>query len=373
MAKKPQLNTDEAEGSIVVSLEPPKKSRKFSQSDENPVDVETGETLFEDIDPRFAASRLAADAADEEGEVDADEEGDEPADEDEDENLEIVDGDEPEEEDEQTSDEITDDVDEPAPKKGKWTKRLERSERATAESRAETAAIRAQLKEVTDKLTAQADDAEFTTKSKDIDGKLAAARVRQKKAIEDGNVDDQIAASEEITDLKGEKIVLTQTHETAKAELKKNAETKARSPITAMKSAAWVRRHPRYNTDAEYRNTANTLDAQVVAAGFDSQTDEYFSELDKRMAKFYPKEFAAKTKQGDAPVRRKHPASGQRREDGSTTAGRKTQRSNDPTSFDIKNGKVTLTPRHMENMRKFGLDPTDPNDAREYVRHNMKK
>jgi hypothetical protein len=366
MAKKIAIEETE-DGELLVDLKP---TRKFKGTDADPVDAETGDSVFDDLNPRFSKKLDEAVAKAEANEETATEEEEEATDEEEI-PVETADDDQDETTDEEESE--TDDVDEeeerPAKnvKRDAFSKRMERADRLLAEQRAETAALRERLNKQEADNKAAADEQKFTAEKVELDGKLVEVRKKLAKAIEDGDTAAQVEAGEALAEVKGDLKVLTVRHTNAKIELERaKTQRQSGSEIVKIKSDQWIRRHNRFTTDKEFAATAKSVDSQVAAAGFNPETDEYYKELDKRMSKFYPKEFklAAKMNQ-EAPRRTKPPVTGSRREEG---GGSKVPKKLGP--FAVRNGKVLLTPRNIQTMRDFGLDPQNANDVRDFVEQN---
>ena len=361
MAKQPQTTIEENEdGSLAVDLKP---YRKFKGSDADPIDADTGDSVFDDLNPRF--SRKLDEAVAKEADADAEENEDagEEAVEDEEVVEELATEDEAADEESET-----DEVDEePKPKKkDAFSKRLERADRLLAEQRSETAALRERLNKQESDARVNADEQKYTSSKAKLQVDLTEARKALSAAIEAGDTAAQVDANEKLTDIKGDMKVLDVQHTDAKLAMEASKGQRTDSSIVKTKSAAWIRKHNRFNSDKEFSETAKAVDAQVAAAGFDAETDEYYKELDKRMSKFYPKEFklAAKLNQ-EPPARRKPPVSGMRREEGGKTVVK--QKSG---PFAVKGGKVILTARNIKTMQDFGLDPRNANDVRDFVEQN---
>lgn len=357
MAKKIESTVEETdEGGVALTLAP---SRKFKGSDEEPIDVETGESVFDDLSPRFVRELEEATKAKpkaDESDEDADEEVD----------VETV----PEADDEADTDSVdevdeADDTDEEEDKgkKSAWEKRLNRSDRLVEETRREAAELRARLSQQEDRVKAAADETKYTTDKTKLETELVTARKTLSAAIEAGDTEAQVAANEKLADLKGDLKVLEVRHVDSKLQLQESQSQRTNSAIVKTKVEQWTRKHGRFNTDKEFGATARAVDSQVNAAGFNPETDEYYKELDRRMAKFYPKEFGVKKA---VPKVRKHPASGIRQNEGGAPARTKPK----STAFEVRNGRIYLSPRQVEIMRQFQLDPTDPNHVRDFVEQN---
>lgn len=376
MAK--QIAIEETEdGEIAVDLKP---TRKFKGSDADPVDADTGDTVFDDLNPRFSKrldeavakvkAKAAAKAAEDDNEEETDENLDEETETDEEEiPVELADDDEEETDEELESDDVDEEEERPVKqgKKDAFSKRMARADRLLEEQRAETAELRDRLNKQESDNKAAADEQKYDLEKSKLETKLVEAREKLTKAIEGGDTAAQVDASEDMADVKGELKVLAAKHVAAKINLEQTkAQRASGNGIVKIKSEQWIRRHGRFTTDKEFAATARSVDSQVAAAGFNPETDEYYKEMDKRMAKFYPKEFklAVKTNQ-DPPRRTKPPVNSNRREEGGVN---KTPKKMGP--FAVRNGKVILTARNIATMQSFGLDPKNANDVRDFVEQN---
>ena len=129
-----------------------------------------------------------------------------------------------------------------------------------------------------------------------------------------------------------------------------------------------MRKHPRYRTDKVFQDFVKSNDREVADDGFSPETEEYYQELDRRLKVRYPEEYrgASKSDKDDrkeTPARSKHPSASFRRDN---AAAVKTK-----SGFKMRGSKVQLTPRQRQNMVKFGLDPSNANDVRDYVINNL--
>jgi hypothetical protein len=104
---------------------------------------------------------------------------------------------------------------------------------------------------------------------------------------------------------------------------------------------------------------ANRIDKEVFADGFRPDSDDYFEELDKRIKKKEPNLFDDVTADdADDDTKGKRPTSPVA---GVETTGVRRQRTS--------GSKVELTEDDFANMRRFNLDPSDPEVLKEYARN----
>lgn len=208
------------------------------------------------------------------------------------------------------------------------------------------------------------------------DSAIESAEAELESAIENGNTSAQVKLTSKLTDLKAEKIQ-------AEISLNDLPETGEIPPFDGKvpaqrpdKSLAdkWVDdRGDWYGQRGFERETrlANRIDREVFADGFDPKTPEYFEELDKRLKKKIPKAYEdidaldadadddnagdeGDTKRGK---RRRSPVAPV---DGADTRDRRQRQ---------RSSKVELTEEDFANMRRFNLDPNNPEVLKEYARN----
>ena len=251
-------SADADESTIDIALKKQVPSREFEGTDDQPVDADTGESLFEDISPRIRAWG----PKDKSKQKPVDE--DEGLDEEIDEELE-QDGDEPAEEadDELDQDESTDaeeaDEEEELPREKKnskaWSKRLEREKRLREEAEANFADAMTRIIAVEQTQKLNASEGEYNSAKATLESQIAETRTKLTSAMDNGSAQDQLALTEELTELKSELRSKKDKFEAAKAAVsaKKDA---GPSPIVARRVSAWMRKHPRYRTDKVFQDLA---------------------------------------------------------------------------------------------------------------------
>lgn len=334
------------DGSLDVELTP---SRRIVGDDTDPTDAETGEALFADISPRFRTA-LAKDAPEEEPEEDEHEA--EEDDEDEPEETPEVD-DEPEEDDEPAEGSSR-------RKSSKVAARVARERRLREEAEANNRDLKARL----DRLEAQqqtvADDAKFLAEQAEAQKQLIELQKQKAQAVEDGDTAAQIKIDDQILDLKVDLKAKKLAHEAAKTQRAAAQADPAQHAVVVRKANAWIRKHPRFRNDSDFKDLVKRYDREIAKEGFDPETDEFYEELDRRVKKVYPEEYPQPTRT----QRNKHPSQNQRpaAKQPSKTAG----------DLKAKDGKVRLTQSQVANMRKFGMDPSNPNHVLAYVQNNRK-
>lgn len=322
--------------------------------------TETGEPLFDDLNVRFTHKLNAAAAAEEResaedaGEVDeyADEE-----DEDEDEPT-------PADADEEDVDPSDEDEDEPRPgrKPTKIEKRIQRAQRLADEAREEARVLAERLnqREHADKLAAST--VEFNSFKADTEAKLDKLKKDKIAAKENGDSTLEVEIDDKISDLKGELFARSKEHEKAKAELEAATTQRGASQITLTKVAQWKRRNPLYAKDPAFAAAVHGTDQELSRSGSNPESDSHYEKLDRLLKKRFPQFYKPKREL------RTHPSAQPR---GAAPAQR---RSTEQRGATVRNGKLSVPPGEMNrikaNMAKFGMDPSNPNDVKEYLQNN---
>lgn len=339
------------------------KSRKLNGDDGDPVDADTGQHVFEDIAPRFV--RALEDATEKprkkkpaEQEADEEELDDAEDDSDEDDEPEV----DTEKEDEPEVEDLDEDEEESAEEEpnAKFRKRLARERRLREEERENNRELKDRLSKLERTLEIRANDDTFAQTSADLTRKLADLRAKLKQAKEDGETEAELTLTDELIEVKAELRQKDAEHKRAKETAKQQTEA-APSAVVARKATQWIRKHQAFNADPVFAEFVRAVDRKLGKQGLDPETDEFYTALDKEVRKRYPEEYPAAK-----PQRRQNPPTLNPRREGT----RKPPAAS--TDFATRNGKVRVTSRQLENMAKFGFNPKDPNDVRDYVLNNRK-
>ena len=120
------------------------------------------------------------------------------------------------------------------------------------------------------------------------------------KAVQAGDVKAQVEAQEELTRLTidAERLRATQARQSKEPEqgtevktdgIPKAPEQKKPDP----KAEAWAQKNPWFGSDEPMTYTVFSIHKKLVSEeGFDPNSDEYYSEIDKRMKKEFPHKFS---------------------------------------------------------------------------------
>lgn len=135
-----------------------------------------------------------------------------------------------------------------------------------------------------------------------IESQLASASDALKKALEVNDTDAIVKAQQAIA-----KVTIEQErHRIAKERQEQNVSRETSEPQTIQqpqtaqkdidpKAMAWAEKNKWFGENDEMTALAFGIDKKLVQEGFDLGSDEYYSELDKRIRKRFPEEFQQET------------------------------------------------------------------------------
>ena len=222
-------------------------------------------------------------------------------------------------------------------------------------------------KKISERTIAQADTA------------IEQAQADLEQAIEDGKSKDQVRLTTRLTDLKADRVRaevnLDNLSPDGNVQPFSGKVASDRDSSDGNKADAWMsEQEDWYGARGFERQTrlANRLDKEVHADGFDPATDEYFEELNTRIKEKEPKLYD----DGGADDLDDIDEHGE----GDKNRGRKKVTKKSPVaSVDGLGGnrrrtsgnKVELDEADFENMRRFNLDPNDPEVLKEYARNKL--
>ena len=162
-----------------------------------------------------------------------------------------------------------------------------------------------QLKEQADKTKNQFDQLGVNY-AKELEQKVTsgmeAAKAKLKAAAESGDIDAQVEAQKVVAQMAMEEARLGQLKVEQEARLKRASEVKetpVNQPSAPMdqpkmdpKAEAWAAKNSWFGTDNAMTYTAFDIHKRLVEdEGFDPNSDEYYSEVDKRIRLEFPQKF----------------------------------------------------------------------------------
>jgi len=176
---------------------------------------------------------------------------------------------------------------------------------------------------------------------------LAAAKLALKNAIESQNVEAQVAAQEQIANLTMDAARLNSIknrEEAPKKEVKINPQrVNTQQAATDPKAEEWAANNSWFGNDSAMTYTAFDIHKKLVEEeGFDPKTDEYYTEVDKRIRLEFPHKF---DKISEKPAERAKPAQNVASAKRSASTGRKKT--------------VKLTPSQVAIAKRLGVPLED--------------
>ena len=169
-------------------------------------------------------------------------------------------------------------------------------------------AVKKQNDELKQRLNAldQSYTSEFGTR---VDSQIEAAKQAYQKAYDDGDAEAMFEAQKNLSKLALDQAQLEQAkrRQEARAEEPVEQQAQAQQPQAQPaqpdpKAEAWAQKNEWFGADQTMTYAAFGVHRQLIEdEGFDPQSDEYYNELDNRMRKEFPHNFAAPTKGDTGP------------------------------------------------------------------------
>ena len=144
-----------------------------------------------------------------------------------------------------------------------------------------------------------------------VDSQMAQAEATLKSAMELGDTEAAVAAQKQISQLA---VQADRASQARAAQEKKEEQVKAQPQVQPQaqqpvappppdpKAQAWAERNDWFGNDSAMTYAAFGIHKELVEQdGIDPKTDEYYTELDRRMSEEFPHKFASKT-QSKKPV-----------------------------------------------------------------------
>ena len=175
---------------------------------------------------------------------------------------------------------------------------------------------------------------------------LAAAKLALKTAIESQDIEAQVAAQEQIANLTMDAARLSSMknrEEAPKKEVNINTQRTDSQPATDPKAEEWAANNSWVGNDSAMTYTAFDIHKKLVEEeGYDPKTDEYYTEVDKRIRLEFPHKF---DKMSDTTTERAKPAQNVASAKRSASTGRKKT--------------VKLTPSQVAIAKRLGVPLED--------------
>jgi len=301
---------------------------------------------------------------DDEGEdKDDDEDEDDDADDDTDDDSELddLDGDEDDDDEDGDEDDDADDDDEDDEGDDDYSKRVQkRIDRERALRRQDKEDSDRRFAKMEKKLELRDAQDEFRKEKQDAASKLGKLKAKKVIALDEGTTTEVVEIDEEILDIKADmkakELQLKQTEDSIDDDTS-NDSTSSSTPAVGRK---FLEKYPEFHTNAQFRNVLLLTDKSVAARGFDKNTEEYYAEIEKAMKPQFPKIIrGAKitTKRPKKKVNKKRRSAVGSTQKAGTRRSKKT----------LRRGRIRLTKADQQQMEVFGMDPTNPADAKAWA------
>ena len=228
----------------------------------------------------------------------------------------------------------------------KLTRKMREAERQKEEAIAFAEATNKQKSELEGRLSKL--DKSYTSEFENrVKTNMVAARQALKTAIESQDVDGQIAAQEQISNLTMDAARLNAmkvAEESKPKEVNVTPQQTRQSAQTDPMAEAWAADNPWFGNDSAMTYTAFDIHKQLVEKeGFDPKSREYYAEVDKRIRVEFPHKF---DKIEDNTTERAKPAQNVASARRSASTGRKTK-------------TVKLTPSQVAIAKRLGVPLED--------------
>lgn len=190
-----------------------------------------------------------------------------------------------------------------------------------------------------------------------VNEKLVIARDSYKRAIDSGDSDLILQAQEylnnaqqdvvRLADAKKQYESLTPAQKNAVAEEQVTQQPAAQETYQGygLKAYQWAASNEWFNQDQVLTNAALVIDAQLKEEGFDPEEDEYYQEIDKRLAENFPQKFGKATEEEAAEKPRTKP----------TSTASQVVAGASHTSASPSNKKVKLSQEDVRLAQKWGI------------------
>ncbi len=234
-----------------------------------------------------------------------------------------------------------------------WKRKVAEEERTRLAAQVET--MRADL----EALKSRSAEVDAQTAVGTLQDKLRAAQARLRKAKEEGDIDAELEAQTEMTDLHVEARLTSERAQRVTKQPEQPVVQRPQVPDTSSLPPGmrkWLDNNPWYLQGENKRAAmlANELDQELRLEGFDPADPDMYDELSKRLQAVFPKSnfikpiTAEKRSPKDLP-----PPTGAGSQDGS------------PKGAGIKR---KLTQEDLDEMRSYGMDPTDKDNRVAWLR-----
>jgi hypothetical protein len=282
-----------------------------------------------------------------------DDDDEEDGDEDDDEDDDEEDGDEDDDEEDDDEDDDEDDK--------KYSKNVQkRIDRERSLRKAESDQSNRRIRKLEKKIELRDAKDDFAKEEREAQSKLRKLKKQKVEALDEDDNAKAVEIDDEILDIKAD-LKAKQLQLDAQLEDLDSDDSEDTASGTPAAGQVWLEKYPQFHSNAQFRNTVLQADKMVAGRGFDKNTEEYYEEMEKILKPQFPKIIKGKTAVKKKPKKRakkKRSAVG-----GTSKAGTRQTRSNKGRRRRV----IRLTKADQRNMEIFGMDPTNPAEARAWA------
>lgn len=186
-------------------------------------------------------------------------------------------------------------------------KRIRQLVKQKKEREAEIESLLAQQKEMQIKLQQREEEYKnllsnnVESNERQVTERLELARSAYRQAVESGDADNILKAQESLNTAQQDNYRLTEFRQQADSfepqTFEEQQQAQAVNVSEAQRKATdWAASNEWFNNDRVLTSVALEIDKDVQGEGFDPADDDYYEEIDRRMAEIFPKKFGQATK-----------------------------------------------------------------------------
>ncbi len=188
-------------------------------------------------------------------------------------------------------------------------KRIRQLVKQKKEREAQIEELLAQQKEMQTKLQQREEEYKnllsnnVESNERQVTERLELARAAYRQAVESGDADNILKAQESLNTAQQDNYRLTEFRQQAdsfepqKFEEQQQVQAAATVSDAQRKATNWAATNEWFNKDRVMTSVALEIDKDVQEEGFDPSDDDYYEEIDRRMAEIFPNKFGQATKE----------------------------------------------------------------------------
>ena len=187
-------------------------------------------------------------------------------------------------------------------------KRIRQLVKQKKEREAQIEELLAQQKEIQTKLQQREEEYKsllnnnVESNERQVTERLELARAAYRQAVESGDADNILKAQESLNTAQQDNYRLTEFRQQADSfepqTFEEQQQTQTVNVSEAQRKATdWAASNEWFNNDRVMTSVALEIDKDVQGEGFDPADDDYYEEIDRRMAEIFPNKFGQATKE----------------------------------------------------------------------------